>query len=186
MNKNFTTLAFSESVKVQQEKYGTRKSYSRMEKSGDKYILGQNEIDFIQDRDSFYMATINEDGWPYVQHRGGSKGFVHAINNTTLAYADFRGNGQYISTGNIFSSNKTSLILMDYPRRQRLKIWAESRIIDVGKDKKLDKITKAQDAPAKAERIVILDIQAFDWNCPQHITPRYTEEDLLQLQQEMN
>ncbi len=183
MKKNFTSFAFTESVKKQQQKFGTRRSYARMENSADRYALSEREIEFIQDRDSFYMATIGENGWPYVQHRGGAKGFMNVINETTLAYADFRGNGQYISTGNIQASNKTSIIMMNYPRQQRLKIWAESNIIESGKDAALEALLNIQNSSSKVEQIVMLEIMAFDWNCPQHITPRYTEDEISRMQQ---
>ena len=181
MNKNFTHIAFTNSVKNQQEKYGTRNAYSRMEKSVGSNLLSPQETNFIQERDSFYMATVSENGWPYVQHRGGPKGFVTVINNTTLAYADFRGNGQYISTGNINDSNKTSIIMMNYPSRQRLKIWAESDIIDSGENTELEDKLNVNSTSAKIERVVLLNIKAFDWNCPQHITPRYTEDEISQM-----
>lgn len=188
MKKNFTELAFTENVKKQQEEYGTRNSYARMENSIERYELGQQEIDFIQARDSFYMATIGENGWPYVQHRGGTKGFVHILDKTTIAYADFRGNGQYISTGNLHGSNKTSIIMVNYPARQRLKIWAETKIITRGMnksgiDKSIEEKLNINNSSSKVERIVILNVQAFDWNCPQHITPRYTEDEISRMHQ---
>lgn len=183
MKKNFTELAFTENVKKQQEQYGTRNSYARMENSIERYELGQQEIDFIQARDSFYMATIGENGWPYVQHRGGIKGFVHILDKTTVAYADFQGNGQYISTGNLHGSNKTSIIMVNYPARQRLKIWAETKIITRGIDKSIEEKLDINNTSSKVERIVILNVQAFDWNCPQHITPRYTEDEISRMQQ---
>lgn len=178
MNKNFTKFAFTESVKKVQEKYGTRKSYARMEEGGDQHELTQREIQYIQSRDSFYMATVGENGWPYVQFRGGPKGFLKIMDNTTLGYADFRGNRQYISVGNINSSNKAALILMDYPSQQRLKIWAESEVIYVEDDSELLKDLEVSEYNAHVERLIIFKIQAYDWNCPQHITPRYTAEEI--------
>jgi len=178
MNKNFTKLAFTDSVKKVQEKYGTRKSYARMEDGGDQHELTQREIQYIQSRDSFYMATVGENGWPYVQFRGGPKGFLKIMDNTTLGYADFRGNRQYISVGNINSSNKAALILMDYPSQQRLKIWAESEVIYVEDDSELLKDLEVSAYNAHVERLIIFKIQAYDWNCPQHITPRYTAEEI--------
>ena len=183
MKNNFTQYAFTESVKREQEKYGSRKAYERMERAGDRYILTAKEIAFIHSRNSFYMATIGENGWPYVQHRGGPKGFVNVLNPTTLAYADFRGNGQYISTGNIHSSNKTSIIMMDYPAQQRLKIWAETSIFEAGENPKLEEQLKESNYKARIERIVKLEVKAYDWNCPQHITPRYTLDEIELVQQ---
>ena len=178
MNQNFTKLAFTNSVKKIQEQYGSRKSYARMEMSGDKYVLTNREIPLIQSRDSFYMATVGENGWPYVQYRGGPKGFLKVIDNTTLGFADFRGNMQYISSGNIKSNQKAALFLIDYPSQQRLKIWAESEIIDPNDNSEL--LQKLSDSNYKAviERLIIFKIQAYDWNCPQHITQRYTTEEI--------
>lgn len=122
MSKNFTRYAFTDSVKKAQERYGTRDSYAGMERSGGRYRLTARETRFIQARDSFYMATVGENGWPYVQYRGGEKRFLTVIDDTTIGYADFRGNGQYISTGNIETNQKTALILMDYPNQQRFRL----------------------------------------------------------------
>jgi predicted pyridoxine 5'-phosphate oxidase superfamily flavin-nucleotide-binding protein len=177
MNQNFTQLAFTESVKQVQEQYGTRNAYARMEASGDRFVLTEDEISFIQSRDSFYIGTVGEGGWPYVQFRGGPKGFLKVIDETTIAYVDFRGNGQYISTGNINTSNKTSLFLIDYPSQRRLKIWAESTITPSNENEKLLKELQMEGYKARLERIVIFKVQAYDWNCPQHITPRYTMEE---------
>jgi len=178
MNQNFTKLAFTDSVKKLQEQHGSRKSYARIETSGDKYVLTGREISFINSRDSFYIATVGESGWPYVQFRGGPKGFLKVINNTTLGYADFRGNMQYISAGNINANRKASLFLIDYPSRQRLKIWAESKVIEADDDPQLLKKLIDPDYEARIERMIIFNILAFDWNCSQHITPRYTTEEI--------
>lgn len=178
MNQNFTKFAFTDSVKKEQERYGTRRSYARMEASGDRYVLSDAETSFIHSRDSFYMATVGENGWPYVQFRGGPRGFLQVIDETTLGYADFRGNGQYISTGNMQAENKATIILMDYPSRQRLKIWVETKIIEAEQNVELMQQLEMIDYEARIERLVILTVQAYDWNCPQHITPRYTEEEM--------
>lgn len=178
MNKNFTKYAFTDSVKKEQERYGTRMSYARMETSGDRYVLADKEASFIQSRDSFYMATVGENGWPYVQFRGGPKGFLKVIDDMTLGYADFRGNGQYISTGNIQAGKKAALILMDYPSQQRLKIWVKVTIIEAKQDAELMQRLVMPDYKARIERLMLLAVQAYDWNCPQHITPRYTVEEI--------
>jgi len=178
MNQNFTKLAFTDSVKKIQEQYGARKSYARIEISGDKYVLTDREIPFIKSRDSFYMATVGENGWPYVQYRGGAIGFLKVINNTTLGYADFRGNMQYISTGNINSNSRASLFLIDYPSRQRLKIWAESKVVEADDDQELMKKLIVPGYEANIERMIVFNILAYDWNCSQHITPRYTTEEI--------
>ena len=178
MSKNFTQHAFTDSVKKAQARYGTRDAYARMEQSGDRYRLTDKEVSFIQSRDSFYMATVGENGWPYVQFRGGEKGFLRVTDETTIGYADFQGNGQYISTGNIEASQKTALILMDYPQQQRLKIWAKTSIIEAGDNPVLREKLEVAGYAGQVERLVILKVQAFDWNCPRHITPRYTDEEI--------
>lgn len=178
MNKNFTRHAFSDSVKKAQARYGTRDSYARMEEAGDRYRLTAREVQFTQTRDSFYMATVGENGWPYVQFRGGEKGFLKVIDDTTLGYADFRGNGQYISTGNIEANRKATLILMDYPNQQRLKLWTEVSIIEANDDPNLLEQLKVAGYSGHIERLVVLKMQAFDWNCPRHITPRYTIDEI--------
>jgi len=178
MNQNFTKFAFTKSVKQAQEQYGSRKSYARMETAGDQYALTEREIPFIQDRDSFYMATVGENGWPYMQFRGGPKGFLKVLDNTTLGYPDFRGNMQYISVGNISSNHKASLFLIDYPSQQRLKIWAEAKVLAAAQEPKLLKTLALPGYEAHIERLNIFKIQAYDWNCRQHITPRYTREEI--------
>ena len=178
MNQNFTKFAFTDSVKSAQEHYGSRKAYARMESSGDRYNLTDREIPFIQSRDSFYMATVGENGWPYINFRGGPKGFLKVIDDTTLAYADFRGNKQYISVGNINVTHKATLLLMDYPKQQRLKIWVTSKIIDAHEDSEPLQRLQTSGYKARIERLITFRIQAYDWNCPQHITPRYTSEEI--------
>lgn len=174
MNENFTKLAFTDTVKSIQEKYGSRMSYAKMEQSGDRFVLTDREKPFIESRDSFYMATVGENGWPYVQFRGGPPGFLHVINDTTLGFADFRGNRQYISAGNITDTRRASLILLDYPTQQRLKIWAEAEIRDASDELDLVKQLTQANYKAHVERVILLHIRGYDWNCPQHITPRYT------------
>lgn len=181
MNQNFTKFAFTDSVKGVQKRYGTRDSYSSMEESGDRFMLTYNERTFIESRDSFYMGTVGENGWPYVQFRGGPQGFLQVLDNTTIAYVDFRGNGQYISTGNINDNNKTSLFLMDYPTQRRLKIWAETSIINAHENESLLEQLQIESYKARVERIVIFKIKAYDWNCPQHITLRYTLDEITAL-----
>jgi predicted pyridoxine 5'-phosphate oxidase superfamily flavin-nucleotide-binding protein len=184
MTDNFTELAFTEGVKAQQEKYGTRSAYERMERGGKfRNQLTWQEQAYIKNRDSFYLSSVGENGWPYIQFRGGPKGFLKVTGDNTLAFADFRGNGQYISTGNFKDNNKTMLFLMDYPKKQRLKIWAEAEVLDPAKHPELAKQLIMPDYDAKVERIIVFKVHAFDWNCPQHITPRYTEEEIKESQQ---
>ncbi len=186
MTDNFTELAFTDSVKVQQEKYGTRTAYARMEKGGKfRNELTWQERSYIEERDSFYLSSVGENGWPYMQFRGGPKGFLKVTGDNTLAFADFRGNGQYISTGNFIDNSKTMLFLMDYPKKQRLKVWAEAEVLDPADHPELAKKLIVPDYQATVERIIVFKVHAFDWNCPQHITPRYTQEEIKDSQQEL-
>ncbi len=179
MTDNFTELAFTESVKALQEKYGTRTAYSRMERGGKfRNQLTWQEKKHIADRDGFYLSSVGENGWPYMQFRGGPKGFLKAIDDHTLAFVDFRGNGQYISTGNFIDNNKTMLFLMDYPNKRRLKIWAEAEVLDAADHPELAQQLIMPDYEAIVERIIVFKVHAFDWNCPQHIIPRYTQEEI--------
>jgi predicted pyridoxine 5'-phosphate oxidase superfamily flavin-nucleotide-binding protein len=178
MAKNFASLAFTAAVKEMQEKLGSRKSYARLEKETYVDGLTQHEIDFIADRDSFYMATIGENGYPYIQHRGGPKGFVKVLDTKKIGFIDFRGNMQYISVGNIQTNNNVSLIMVDYPSRARLKILAKVTVIELKDNPALYQLLDLPDYAFKPERMITLDIEAYDWNCPQHITPRYTIEEI--------
>ena len=177
MAKNFTRFAFTDTVKKIQEENGSRASYSRMER-GNRFELSAREISFIESRDMFYMSTIGENGWPYLQYRGGPRGFLKALDEKTLAFADFRGNMQYISTGNVTATKKASLFLIDYPTRQRLKVWAEADVIKASEDPDLLAKLEDPDYPAKVERIFTFNVVGFDWNCPQHITQRFTVEEM--------
>jgi predicted pyridoxine 5'-phosphate oxidase superfamily flavin-nucleotide-binding protein len=181
MAKNFAEIAFTESVKAQQEKYGSRRSYARMEAMARGTELSFAEADFIAERDSFYLSTVGESGYPYVQFRGGPKGFLKVLDQQTLAYADFRGNLQYISVGNLTRNDKAALILMDYAQRRRLKIYARIEVIEAKDAPKL--IAQLQDPgyEAKVERAMLLHVEAFDWNCPQHIKQRFTLEEIREL-----
>lgn len=181
MAKNFAEIAFTESVKAQQEKYGSRRSYARMETMARGNEIGDNEAGFIAERDGFYLSTVGESGFPYVQFRGGPKGFLKVLDAKTLAYADFRGNMQYVSVGNLTRNDKAALILMDYARRQRLKVYARIEVIEAKDNPEL--IAQLQDASyeAQVERAMLLHVEAFDWNCPQHITQRFTIEEIREL-----
>lgn len=139
-----------------------------------------NEAHFLAARDSFYMATVSEDGWPYVQHRGGPAGFLKMVDDRTLAFADYRGNRQYISTGNLAANDRACLILLDYPRRARLKIYVHVEKLVPDADPALTELVMDKHYKARAERIFRLRLEAFDWNCPQHITPRFTEREIEQ------
>ncbi len=183
MAKNYSEIAFTESVKTQQNIYGSRQQYERVEKIERGTELSFSEADFIQERDSFYLATVGENGQPYVQFRGGEKGFLKVLDKKTLGYADFRGNLQYISIGNLAENNRASLILMNYPNRQRLKIFARIEVFEAKDVPELIAKLENTEYKAKIERAMILHIEAFDWNCPQHITPRYTIEEIKEMNQ---
>ena len=176
MSHHFADIMFTEGVKAAQEQYGSRARLERFTNmAGPNNCLSEREAGFIADRDTFYIATVNEDGWPYVQHRGGPPGFLRTLNPKRLAYADFRGNTQLISVGNVSGNDRVSLILMDYPNRRRLKILGHMRAknANVVSAEGLAAVELAEYG-AQVERIVYIDVAAFDWNCPQHITQRYT------------
>jgi len=187
MSHKFFDLTFTESVKKAQEKYGSRRSYARSEGGKpDFYGLGDAEQDFIEQRDGFYMATVNNEGQPYLQFRGGAQGFLKVLDDKTLGFADFRGNMQYISVGNLQENKKAALFLMDYPNQTRLKILANVEVIDAKDAPEIIEKLTVPDYKAKIERAMILHVEAFDWNCPQHITPRYTTDEIKQMLAPMN
>ncbi len=141
--------------------------------------LGEEEMAFIAGRDSFYLASVNRDGWPYVQHRGGPTRFLKVLDPHLLGFADFRGNRQLLSTGNLAANDRVALFLMDYPRRERLKLLGHARVLDARDQPALvDRLTPAPELRPKVERLFLVDVISFDWNCSQHITPRYTEEEV--------
>ena len=178
MPNPFAKIAFTDSVKKTQELYGVRRANERLENLDRLDELTRNEALFVSQRDGFYLATVNEDGHPYVQFRGGPAGFLKVLDEKTLGYADFRGNLQYISVGNLSKTNKAALFLMDYPNQTRLKIFAEIEVIDAADDPALIASLIMPDYKARIERAMILHVTAYDWNCPQHITPRFTLEEI--------
>jgi uncharacterized protein len=137
-----------------------------------------SEAAFIGERDSFYMATVTENGWPYVQHRGGPRGFLKVLDDKTLGFADFRGNRQYISLGNVAADDRVALILVDYPNRSRLKILAHMEARDIRDEPALAERLVVPSYKGKPERAFLLRLETFDWNCPQHITPRFTVPEI--------
>lgn len=178
MSYGFLDIAMTPSVRAVQEAMGSAGFWSGFEghRAFDRFT--DNEAGLIATRDSFYMASVSESGWPYVQHRGGPPGFLRLVDDRTLAFADYRGNRQYISTGNISADDRVCLFLMDYPRRARLKIYAHAEIVAIEADPDLAELVAMSDYKAKPERVVRLRLEAFDWNCPQHITPRFTEDEI--------
>ncbi len=180
---NYAKLAFTDRIKTLQEAHGSRKGYQKMETFAFPDGLSERELQFIAARDSFYVASLGENGYPYMQHRGGPRGFLRAIDHKTLAFLDFRGNMQYITTGNVQTHKKVSLFLMDYPNRLRLKIYAEVEVVEPSERPALWEALQLEGYTYKAERAMVFHVKAFDWNCPQHITPRFTEEEIKQLLQ---
>lgn len=175
--KNFGDIAFTDKVKQEQVDHGSREVYAGMTARPAPEGFGEQEAAFISLRDSFYMATVSETGWPYVQHRGGPRGFLKVLSPNRLGFADYRGNRQYVSVGNLKTDNRVSLFLMDYPNRARLKILARSNVEPADDNPQLAAQLAIQGA-GKVERLFTLDVEAFDWNCPQFITPRFTEAEL--------
>ena len=176
--KNYATVAFTEAVKTWQTKFGSRHAYAQMEKRGQTEGLTPAEIEFVAERDSFYLASVGENGFPYIQHRGGPKGFLKALDKDTLACFDFTGNKQYITVGNLTTHKNVSLILVDYPQRARLKCYAEVEVRALGADPETERRLQLGTYAYKPERVMVFHIKAFDWNCSQHITPRYTEAEI--------
>jgi predicted pyridoxine 5'-phosphate oxidase superfamily flavin-nucleotide-binding protein len=178
MAKNFAEIAFTDAVKKLQEQHGSRKGYERMEKFNHVDGLTINEVTFIQDRDSFYLASIGVKEFPYIQHRGGPKGFLKVLDSKRIGVIDFVGNKQYVSVGNIATTNNVSLIMVDYPTRTRLKIFAKAEVIELKDNPELYEQLNLDDYKFRPERMIVFNIEAYDWNCPQHITPRYTIDQI--------
>lgn len=182
MRDAFARTMFSEPAKKLQKQAGSREAYERMARSGRfEDGLGEFEREFIAARDSFYMATVTPDGWPYIQHRGGPAGFLRVVDEKTLAFSDYSGNKQYISAGNLSENDRVSLFLMDYPHQARLKIIGRARWLNAGQHPELES-SLATERGAKVEGIVVITVVGYDWNCSQHITQRFTEEELSSLE----
>jgi len=180
MTRRYPEIAFGNGVKAVQEENGSRVFGRRLEAmEWEDRVLRDREREHIGNLDHFYMATVNEDGWPYLQFRGGPKGFLKVLGPNTLAFADFRGNMQYISTGNVRADDRVALFLLDQAQRKRLKIYARVEIRDVSDA--LTHILADPDYDAVVERAYVFHVEAFDWNCPQHITPRFSVEELREM-----
>jgi predicted pyridoxine 5'-phosphate oxidase superfamily flavin-nucleotide-binding protein len=166
----YAEIAFTDAVKAEQVARGSRAAYARRdggETTNDR--LGQQEAAFIAARDSFYMATVSETGWPYIQHRGGAPGFARVTSGATIEFPDYAGNRQYISVGNLAGIDRVSLFFMDYANRTRLKLFGRAEIVPA-----------AAEGKPRAERVIRVHVEGFDWNCPQHITPRFTLPEIEQ------
>lgn len=175
MPHHFANIAFTPTVKRMQEQLGSRSSYLRMETVPGivNHRLSDAEGTFIAARDSFYMATVSETGWPYVQHRGGPPGFVRVLDDSKLGFADFRGNRQYVSVGNLTTDDRVSLFFMDYARKTRLKLFGRAKFVDPDNHAAMAQL-ELTDYRARVERGIVVHVEGFDWNCPQHITERFT------------
>jgi predicted pyridoxine 5'-phosphate oxidase superfamily flavin-nucleotide-binding protein len=178
MSYGFLDIAATPSVRAAQAAMGSDRVWQDFKGHREFDKFTPNEVAFIAQRDSFYMATVSETGWPYVQHRGGPSGFLKVLDEKTLAFADYRGNRQYISVGNLGAADRAALILVDYARRARLKIYAHVETVPLDADADLAALVAMPGYKAKPERILLLHLVAFDWNCPQHITPRFTEAEI--------
>jgi uncharacterized protein len=178
MPYKFLDVTATPSVRAAQAANGSREMWEHFKghRTFDRFT--DDQAAFIAERDSFYMATVSESGWPYVQHRGGPPGFLKVLDEKTLGFADFRGNLQYISLGNVTADDRVALILVDYPNRARLKILAHMEVRDLAAEPELAARLALPGYKAKLERAFLLHLETFDWNCPQHITPRYTMADI--------
>ncbi|PKI12614.1 2Fe-2S iron-sulfur cluster-binding protein [Colwellia sp. 12G3] len=178
MAHKYAQLAFTDSVRAMQQEQNSRAGYASMDQGEDyNFLLSRVEADFIGQRDSFYMASVSETDWPYVQHRGGPKGFLKVLDASTLGFADYKGNRQYVSAGNFRNNDRVSIIFVDYPNKRRLKLMGRMSQVPENDWQTLASL-EDDDYRAKVERGFIIKVEAFDWNCPQHITPRYTESEL--------
>lgn len=178
---SYEEIAFSEASKKLQTKYGSRQAYSQKERLGVRDGFSENEKRFIAEQDHFMMATMGENGFPYVQHRGGPKGFIKILDDHTLGIIDFAGNKQYISVGNLQTNSKVALMLLSYAHQVRLKVYAEAKVIELADNPALFDKLALKEYKHRPERMLIFEVKAFDWNCPQHITPRYTTEEFREI-----
>ena len=179
MGRRFAAIAFTAEVRRQQDRHGSRALYARVQERGsDDAALGAQEAEFLSRANGFYIATVGENGWPYVQHRGGPRGFLRVLSPSRIGFADFRGNRQYVSVGNAVNSDRAAIIVMDYANPRRLKLLGHLRFVDVSEaEPALVHALHLPGYPAKVERIALIDVVGFDWNCPQHITRRFTLDE---------
>ena len=176
--KYLETMMTDSVLRAQQQYYGHA---AKITDAPERDLLGEGEAEFLAARESFYLGTVGETGWPYVQHRGGPKGFLRLLNPSTLVFADYQGNRQLLSTGNLSMDDRVSLFLMDYPNRARLKILGHARVEDARLHPDLAAQLANPGMKARVERIVFIDVVSFDWNCPKYITPRYSIEEVEEL-----
>ena len=182
MSHRYSEILFTDGVRAVQERFGSREQGKRLQAHGPANdTLTAAERAFVEARDGFFIASVSESGWPYVQFRGGPTGFVRALDEKTLAYPDFRGNRQYISTGNLEKDGRVALIFMNYADPSRLKVLGRARTVDAGQEPQLASRLELPGYRARVERVVLIAVEAFDWNCPQHITPRFTAAEFAAL-----
>jgi uncharacterized protein len=179
MGDRFAEIAFTPQVRAVQEHEGSRARYARLDGGEPNHDrLGEREATFIAARDSFYLASVGETGWPQLQHRGGPPGFMRILGERLIGFADFRGNRQYITVGNIATNDRVALFFMDYPTRTRLKLLGRARAVDPAVETRTLAALALPDYKAQVERGILIAVEAFSWNCSQHITPRYTETEV--------
>lgn len=185
MSRQYGHIAFTPGVDAEQDEYGSADFYREIAARGEGVEagddLGRRETSFLRARDSFYLATVSETGWPYVQFRGGPPGFIHIPDSSTIAWADYRGNLQHISTGNLRTDDRVALIAVDYPSRSRLKLYGKARVVRAEDDPDLIARLSTHVDDDVIERAVLVDVAAYDWNCPRHIRRRFTEEEIAPL-----
>ena len=179
MARAFAQIGFTPNVRKVQSEMGSRQIYQAFEQGADDFTaIDLTTKNFIAERDSFYMATTNQDGWPYIQHRGGPRGFLKVIGEKTIGFADFSGNRQYLSVGNLHGNNRVCLFLMSYGERRRLKIWGRAQVVEEMDKPSVVAKLEMSDFRASVERGIVINVEAFDWNCPKYITPRYTRDEI--------
>jgi predicted pyridoxine 5'-phosphate oxidase superfamily flavin-nucleotide-binding protein len=185
MSFRFADLMFTPAVQALQSENGSRAAYARMPAHGEgSDALSEREAGFLRAADHFYLATVSETGWPYVQHRGGPAGFIRVLGPRRIAFADFRGNQQFVSAGNSTVNDRCAMIVMDYANPTRLKLIGRLKFVRLDDlDGELFDVAELSDYRARVERVAVIDIEGFDWNCPQHITPRYTVGEIEELTQ---
>jgi len=179
MSRHYGDIAFTDAVSEVQDRHGSRTFYDRHRaRATAPDVLGEDERAYLADRDEFSLATVGETGWPYVQFRGGPAGFLHVLDEHTLAWADFRGNLQYVSVGNVAGDDRVALLVLDHATRRRLKVFGRARVVTAEEDPELVARLAHPGYDAVVQRAVVVTVEAFDWNCPQHITPRFSAAEI--------
>jgi predicted pyridoxine 5'-phosphate oxidase superfamily flavin-nucleotide-binding protein len=182
MGNKYLEIAATGTVKQVQQRLGSRSAYARREGGPTvHHQLGPDEISFIEAQDTLFLASVSQTGWPYVQHRGGPRGFLKVLDQNTVGFPEFSGNRQYLSFGNILKNPRVSLFLIDFRLRERLKIFGLATLVEGGENLELLKRLETADLPSKVERGIIIQVEAFDWNCSQYIVPRFSEEEVVHL-----